>query len=116
MKTIEEIKSNKKLQKILDMGGTLAGEIHISWTGSFVCGFNEQGWEHVSVAPFNKKIVPSWEDMCKVKEIFWNDEEECVQIHPAKSVYVNLKENCLHIWRKVGGMELPTGKEEKWQK
>ena len=57
------------------------------------------GWDHVSVAPLKKKIVPSWETMCKVKDVFFEPEEAVIQIHPPKSEYVNNMPNCLHLWR-----------------
>lgn len=61
----------------------------------------EPGWEHVSVSRIVGDKLPGWTEMCELKDIFWKDEEECVQIHPKKSEYVNLKSNCLHIWRHV---------------
>lgn len=57
------------------------------------------GWDHVSVSPLKKKIVPSWEMMCKVKDIFFKPEEAVIQIHPPKDEYVNNMSNCLHLWR-----------------
>ena len=75
------------------------GDITIGdWKGSVVFGYNEHGWEHVSVSPYNGK-TPTWDDMCAVKNIFWDDEEEVLQFHPKKSQYINLKDNCLHLWR-----------------
>lgn len=69
------------------------------WTGSVVWGADEAGWEHVSVSPLDHSITPSWDDMCKIKAIFWDDEEMALQFHPRKSQYVNVMENCLHLWR-----------------
>jgi hypothetical protein len=64
------------------------------------------GWEHVSVSYPNR--CPSWDEMCKVKAMFWNDEETVVQYHPKKSKYKNLHPYCLHLWRKCGeDFELP---------
>lgn len=41
--------------------------------------------------------------MCKIKDVFWDEEEAVYQVHPPKSKYVNLMTNCLHLWRpKVG--------------
>lgn len=74
---------------------------------SVVFGSDENGWEHVSICMSGR--VPSWDEMCTVKDMFWEDEEECIQIHPKKSEYVNLMENCLHIWRYKDGMILPEG-------
>lgn len=60
------------------------------------------GWEHVSVSPKHKYNIPTWNDMCVLKDIFFDDEEEVYQIHPKKSEYVNLSENCLHLWKPIG--------------
>ncbi len=64
------------------------------------------GWEHVSVSYSNR--CPTWEEMCRVKDIFWYDNECVVQFHPPKSEYVNNHPYCLHLWRKCGNdFELP---------
>lgn len=69
------------------------------WTGSVIWGADEDGWEHVSVSPFDHTITPSWDDLCRIKGIFWDEEEMALQFFPRKSQYVNLQENCLHLWR-----------------
>jgi hypothetical protein len=58
---------------------------------------HEFGWEHVSVSC--SKRIPNWLEMCFVKELFWQDEEAVMQLHPPKSEYVNHHPNCLHLWR-----------------
>ena len=60
------------------------------------------GYEHVSVSPQKRYNVPTWNDMCTLKDIFFDDEEEAYQIHPKKSQYVNGVENCLHLWKPLG--------------
>jgi|SRR5690606_37281139 len=55
------------------------------------------GYEHVSVSLPNR--CPNWEEMCFVKDFFWEEDEMCIQIHPRKSVYVNFHSTCLHIWK-----------------
>lgn len=57
------------------------------------------GWEHVSVS--RRDRCPSWEEMCQVKEIFWDAEDVVLQFHPAESQYVNNHAYCLHLWRPV---------------
>lgn len=52
--------------------------------------------KHVSVAPHSH--IPNWDDMCKIKDLFYNDEDEVWQCHPKKSEYVNIVKNCLHLW------------------
>ena len=54
-------------------------------------------WQQVSVSLKNR--CPNWDEMCHVKDLFWNDEEECIQFHPKKSEYVNAMPYCLHIWK-----------------
>ena len=59
------------------------------------------GWEHVSVCPFSG-ANPTWDDMCFIKDMFFDDEDWVVQFHPAKSEYVNNMPNCLHLWKPLG--------------
>lgn len=67
---------------------------------------NGGGWDHVSVSWENR--CPTWEEMCKVKKLFFYPEEICVEYHPAESEYVNLHPYCLHIWRfQQPGMPMP---------
>lgn len=58
-------------------------------------------WEHVSVS--RRDRCPTWDEMCQVKDLFWDDEDCVVQYHPPKSSYVNLHPFCLHLWRRVNG-------------
>ena len=105
MKAIKEIKENPKLEirqtsidgvfGILHMPGLRKCTFIASWGG---------GWEHVSVCPENR--TPSWDEMSQIKDIFWNDDEVVIQLHPAKSNHVNLMPNCLHLWRPIG-QEIP---------
>ena len=62
----------------------------------FTRGF---GWEHLSASTRNK--TPEWDIMCKLKEIFWRDDECCVEYHPKREDYVNNMPYCLHIWKKI---------------
>lgn len=57
-------------------------------------------WQHVSVSfgP-GSKSCPSWELMCRIKDLFWEADETVIQIHPPKSEYVNNHAGCLHLWR-----------------
>jgi hypothetical protein len=55
------------------------------------------GWEHVSVSLPNR--TPTWEEMCYVKNLFWDEEDCVIQYHPPKEVYVTCHPFCLHLWR-----------------
>lgn len=98
MKSFSEIKDNFRIKVAAEGEKGFNADITMPhWTGSLVCSVGA-GWEHVSVAPY-RNILPSWEDMCIIKDIFWNDDEAVIQIHPPKAEYVNNKRNCLHLWR-----------------
>lgn len=62
---------------------------------------DQMGWEHVSVTYHKKKRIPTWDDMCFVKDLFWAEDEVVVQYHPAKTDYINNHEHVLHLWRPV---------------
>jgi len=64
------------------------------------------GWEHVSVSLCDIGVCPPWEIMCQIKDVFFEPEEVCFQLHPAQSSYVNNHEGCLHIWKPIG-KEIP---------
>jgi hypothetical protein len=60
------------------------------------------GWEHVSVHASegpDRSMTPTWAEMCFVKDVFWDDEDVVMQLHPRKSEYVNFHAHTLHLWR-----------------
>lgn len=65
-----------------------------------VIASDQGGWEHVSVSLGHRS--PTWEEMCAIKDMFWDAEDCVVQYHPPKSEYVNHHPYCLHLWRPVG--------------
>ncbi|NOR65412.1 MAG: hypothetical protein GQ468_05280 [Candidatus Scalindua sp.] len=64
------------------------------------------GWEHVSVSIDGKRKKnnqsPTWEEMCYIKAIFWDDDDTVIEYHPPRTQYVNDHPHCLHLWRKIG--------------
>ena len=103
MKSLKEIMESKGLA-IEDKGlDGLCGFFYVNGIHkkpmAFVASWGG-GWEHVSVS-FSGR-TPTWEEMCKVKDTFWNDNECVIQYHPAKSEYVNNHPYCLHLWKKIG--------------
>lgn len=76
-------------------------------------GMNGVDWEHVSVRACKningkwKDYLPTWEEMCFVKSLFWDDENVVMQLHPKKSEYVNNHPFVLHLW-KPKSKEIPT--------
>jgi hypothetical protein len=67
----------------------------------------ETGWEHVWVAT-DRRRSPNWPEMCFVKDLFWDEEERVMQLHPPLSEYVKMHPYCLHLWKpKEGSIPAP---------
>lgn len=71
------------------------------------CDGSETAWDHVSVSLKDKTKTPNWQEMCFVKDLFWNNDECVVQFHPPKSDYVNQHQGCLHLWKYSNGFPTP---------
>lgn len=69
-------------------------------------------WEHVSMETISQDIsrCPTYEEMCLLKYRFFSENEITLQVHPAKSEYVNKKKYMLHLWR---NKEITTMAEER---
>ena len=110
MKSIEEIKQNKYIEIKKEGRDGIGGVIYDKKTRvklNFIMSWSA-GWEHCSVSITDRyKRCPSWEQMCFIKNSFWNEDECCVEYHPAKKDYVNNHNYCLHIWKPID-KELPT--------
>ena len=64
------------------------------------------GWEHLSIHlsyrnGIDVKRTPTWEEMCKIKDMFWDEHDCVIQYHPPKSDYVNQHKYCLHLWNPI---------------
>ena len=107
MRDFEEIKKCRRLLIMRTSSDGFDGIIRMPfWEGTIVCSWDF--WEHISVSPKKKSVTPSWDDMCLIKDIFFEETEAVIQIHPPKAEYVNNMPNCLHLWRWAEGeMTLP---------
>ena len=100
MKKYEDLKNCKRL----NMTSSNSGVIRLKGKRfTVIWSYNEDGYEHVSISCLNPNIIPTWEQMCELKDIFFYQEEMAVQIHPKASEYVN---NVLHLWRCI---------DDKWE-
>lgn len=108
MKSIEEIKKTTNLIIEAERANDgMGGKYYDKYTGkwlNFIFSY-QMGWEHLSVSMPGK--TPSWEQMCRMKDIFWDKNECCVEYHPKEEDYVNNHNHCLHIWKPTE-VELPT--------
>ena len=64
-------------------------------------GSDEIPWEHVSVRAIDYKgeRCPTWDEMCWLKSLFWDEEECVIQYHPPRAEYVNNHPFVLHLWK-----------------
>ena len=73
------------------------------WRLTLICS-DGGNWEHVSVHAYRQRLsgaqtrTPSWNEMCYVKNLCWDDEDVVMQLHPRRSEYVNQHPNVLHLW------------------
>lgn len=63
----------------------------------FMIASDGEGWEHVSVSTPIR--CPTWEEMCFIKAMFWEEEDCVMQLHVPKSEWINNHPFCLHLWR-----------------
>lgn len=63
---------------------------------------DQGGWEHVSVSVPKLPRCPTWEEMCMIKDIFWDEEDCVIQYHPPKKDNISNHPHCLHLWKPVG--------------
>ena len=64
-----------------------------------ITGFNyiHNEWERVIVYMHSR--CATYDEMCRMKDCFFEKDEIAIQIHPPKSEYVNICEFALHLWR-----------------
>lgn len=97
MKTFDEIRNHLRFQERQRGADGGNGWVTIKGKTFVVVYSNGGGWDHVSVSLPNR--CPTWEEMCAIKDIFFNEDECCIEYHPAKKNYVNFHPYCLHIWK-----------------
>lgn len=84
-----------------DMGDEYNGMFKLTIKGElyYVIASNGCDWEHISISPVKSNKIPSWNVMCELKDLFFEEEECVMQLHPQKSNYVNNHKACLHLWK-----------------
>lgn len=87
-------------------GNNGAFRIHHKGYTLHVIASNGRGWEHISVSIVGVSRCPSWEQMCFIKSLFWDEDDTVIQYHPAKAEYINSHPYVLHLWRPTEA-ELP---------
>lgn len=82
-----------------------------------VLAANGAGWDHVSVSRPDR--CPTWDEMERIKRLFFKPDETAMQLHVPVSEHINHHPNCLHIWRPQTADEIAITKlswGEDWPK
>jgi hypothetical protein len=87
------------------------------WNGAFLVPVDGEmwqvllgdgmGWKHLSVTNAQKKQVPPWNVMCRLRDYFFDDDAWVVQFHPPRDAYINDHPFVLHLWQSIDA-EMPT--------
>lgn len=98
------MKNLKKLDKYRKplfgmMGDTGCGHFEIPFKSCVLTVIASDGndWDHVSVSLPNR--CPNWNEMNHIKDLFFEEPECVMQLHPPKNNYVNIHPYCLHLWK-----------------
>lgn len=129
MRALEELKDGKMPhlfavkrvefpRELLDFK-VFTGRVSLNdFEGSAVFGYDEGHlMEHVSVSHRNPHRLPSWDVMCRIKDMFFYPEEMVVQLHPPGSLYFHGfrdRDNVLHLWRPMNGDFSILNDPERW--
>lgn len=90
--------AKKPPNHLLDFGPDgLACEVMLNGFSIQIIASCGMGWDHVSARGPGR--ILRWDEMCKIKDIFFYPEECVMQLHPPKSRYVNCHPYVLHLWR-----------------
>lgn len=55
------------------------------------------GWDHVSISLTTR--CPTWDEMERLKRMFFEDRETAMQLHVPPAEHKNCHPFCLHLWR-----------------
>ena len=99
MKNIEELKKEQRMiiQALGEDGGCCKAFIPTTKKPVQVIFSFGGGWDHVSASLRERCLT--WDEMCMIKSMFFNDTECVIQYHPPKEQYVNIHEHVLHLWK-----------------
>lgn len=64
-----------------------------------------QVWLHVSASKAN--AMPSYNDLCAIKDLFVGAERKAIEIHAPRSKHVNINPHVRHLWCRLDGDALP---------
>jgi len=80
-----------------DRGDMNNGILVIKDKGLRIQFSNGMDWDHVSVS--RKHRMPTYEDMCYAKNLFWSSDLCVMELHVPEKDHINCHPYCLHLWR-----------------
>ena len=66
---------------------------------------------HMSVARPDR--YPSWDEMMQLRAVMFDDDAEVVQLMPPCEEYVNVHNNCFHLWHRRDSRLIPDTAQKK---
>ena len=103
MKTVPEILEDKHVKgHLTNIFGKTTFLVEKNETKFMVDASKGGAQEHVTVLVLGEKRIPTWHELCSIKDIIFKEEEECYQMFPKKLEYEN-QSYCMHIYRKEEG-------------
>lgn len=64
------------------------------------------GWRHLSVTNAQRKMLPTYQVMCRLRAAFFGDDAWVVQFHAPPDEHINDHPWCLHLWESIDA-EMP---------
>ena len=91
---------DRNAPEIASVSGAFNFRLPGSDTPFVVVASNGDGWDHVSVSTPGR--CPTWEEMDRIKRIFFRDAEVAMQLHLPPADHINCHPYTLHLWRPHG--------------
>jgi hypothetical protein len=96
--------------------GQMASDETYGWNGAFLVPLegelwhvvisDRMGWKHLSASNAQKRMLPSWTVLTRLKDAFFGDDEWVVLYIPGKDDYINDHPFVHHLWTPLN-QELP---------
>lgn len=82
-----------------DVRSSFFFEMDDSLANATATNFPDELWEHVLLEPLHVARCPTWSEMVRLKNTFWEKNDVVIQVHPSKANYVNFHPFVLHLWK-----------------
>jgi hypothetical protein len=66
-----------------------------------------EGQRFLRVGALYPERMPTWTELCAIKDLFIGPERYAFQVHPPTSQHVSISHNMLHLWCPLSGWPFP---------